>query len=96
MTPGAGSVRQRVERSSAVVVLWLAHLPRALPAVVVGVAFLLGLVLPGIAGAVLLLLCLAVLGLLTYLAWPSTPAQARPVRVVVMAALIVILVLKLA
>jgi hypothetical protein len=95
LTPGAGPVRAKLERRAAVVVLWLAHLPRFLPAAIVGVVFLLGLVLPGVAGAVLLLACLVLLALLTYLAWPSTPAGGRPVRLVVLVAVVIFAVSKL-
>jgi uncharacterized membrane protein len=96
MTPGAGPVRTRVERRAAVIVLWLSQQPRFLPAAVVAVVFVLGLVLPGVAGAVLLLLCLALLAVLSYLAWPSTPASGRPVRLLVMVAIAIFIVSKLA
>ena len=96
MTPGAGPVRTRVERRAAVVVLWLSQQPRFLPAAIVAVVFVLGLVLPGIVGAVLLLACLALLAVLSYLAWPSTPAGGRPVRLLVMIAVLIFAVSKLA
>jgi hypothetical protein len=95
MTPGAGRVRTQVERRAAVVVLWLSQQPRFLPAALVAVAFVLGLVLPGVVGAVLLLACLALLVVLSYLAWPSTPAGGRPVRLLVMVAIAVFAISKL-
>lgn len=95
MTPGAGPVRAWVERRAAVVVLWLSQQPRFLPAGVVAVVFVLGLVLPGAVGAVLLLACLALLAVLSYLAWPSTPASGRPMRLLVMVAIAIFAVSKL-
>ena len=86
MTPDAGPVRAAVERRSALVVVWLAHVPRALPPLVVVIVFLCGLVLPGIVGAVLLLVTVAVMALLSYLAWPSVPAQLRVFRLVILLA----------
>ena len=85
LTPGAGPVRTRVERRAAVVVLWLSQQPRLLPAAIVAVVFVLGLVLPGVAGAVLLTLCLALLAVLTATS-PGRPRRraGRPVRLLVM------------
>jgi hypothetical protein len=95
MTPGAGPVRTQVERRAAVVVLWLSQLPRFLPAAVLAVVFVLGLVLPGVVGAVLLLACVALLAVLSYLAWPSTPTAGRPMRLLVMVAIAIFAVSKL-
>jgi hypothetical protein len=87
MTPDAGPVRARIERRSALVVIWLAHVPRLVPPLVVVVVFFAGLVLPGVTGAVLLLVTVAMMGMLSYLAWPSVPAQLRVFRLVVLLAL---------
>lgn len=95
MTPGAGPVRTRIERRAAVVIVWLAHLPRLLPPLVVVLVFGGGLVLPGVFGAVLLLLIAAVLGLLSYLAWPSVPARLRLARLVILAGVVAFAVYKL-
>jgi hypothetical protein len=95
MTPGAGPVRTRIERRAAVVIVWLAHLPRLLPPLVVVLVFGGGLVLPGVVGAVLLLLTATVLGLLSYLAWPSVPARLRLARLVILAGVVAFAVYKL-
>jgi hypothetical protein len=87
MTPDAGPVRARIERRAALVVIWLAHVPRALPPLAVVVVFFTGLLLPGIAGAVLLLVTVAVMALLSYLAWPSVPAQLRVIRLIILLAI---------
>jgi hypothetical protein len=94
MTPDAGPVRASVERRSAFAIVWLAHLPRIVPPLVVVVIFLLGAVLPGIAGAVLVLLVAAVMGLLSYLSWPSVPPPLRAVRLLVLAGVVAFAVSK--
>jgi hypothetical protein len=86
MTPDAGPVRARIERRSARVVVWLAHVPRLVPPLVVFVIFFAGLVLPGVAGAALLLVTVVVMGLLSYLAWPSVPPPLRVFRLVILLA----------
>ncbi len=89
MTPDAGPVRAGIERRSALVIVWLAHLPRYLPPLVMFLVFGGGLVLPGLPGAILLLLTAAVMGLLSYLAWPSVPLLLRLARLAILAAVIV-------
>jgi hypothetical protein len=96
MTPDAGPVRSGIERRAALVVVWLAHLPRWLPPLVVFLVFGGGLVLPGVVGAVLLLLTVAVMGLLSYLAWPSVTPPLRLARLVILLAVVVFAVSKLA
>jgi hypothetical protein len=88
MTPDAGPVRALVERRSALVVIWLAHVPRAIPPLAIVVVFLTGLVLPGVAGAVLLLVTVVAMGLLSYLAWPSVPARLRMIRLAILLAML--------
>jgi hypothetical protein len=88
MTPNAGPVRARIERRSALIVVWLAHVPRLVPPLVVFVVFFTGLVLPGVAGGVLLLVTAVVMGLLSYLAWPSVPAQLRVFRLIILLAVV--------
>ncbi|MDX6229146.1 MAG: hypothetical protein QOI76_2536 [Frankiales bacterium] len=95
MTPDAGPVRTRIERRSALVIVWLAHLPRIIPPLVMVLVFGGGLLLPGVVGAVLLLVTAAVLGLLSYLAWPSVPAPLRLVRLVILAGVVAFAVYKL-
>lgn len=96
MTPDAGPVRAAIERRAALVVVWLAHLPRAVPPAVVAVVFVVGAFLHGIVAAVLLLLVVAVMGLLSFLSWPSVPGPVRAFRLVILAAVIAFAVGKLA
>jgi uncharacterized membrane protein len=95
MTPGAGPLRGSLERRSATVVVWLAHQPRLLPPVVIGVVFIAGLVLPGVAGAAVLLVVAAVMGLISYLSWPSVPSGLRSMRLLILALVVAFAVFKL-
>lgn len=95
MTPDAGPVRAAVERRSAFVVVWLAHLPRLLAPTVMAAVFVSGLIAPGVVGAVLLLVSAAALGLLSYLAWPSSPPRLRPMRLAILVAVVAFAVYKL-
>ena len=65
-------------------------------AIVVGIIFLAGLLLSGALGAVLLLSVAAFLVVLSSAAWPTIPSRGRRVRVLVVAVVLVIAVLKLA
>jgi hypothetical protein len=87
LTPGASPLRTKVERRSAAVILFLRGLPRWLPGV--GVLCLLGggLLLPGLAGAALMMVVAAILLWLVYLSWPAVPAFGRLVRLLVVALL---------
>lgn len=72
------------------------RLANLLVALVAGVAFLAGLLLSGALGAVLLLAVAAFLVVLSAAAWPSIPSRGRTMRVVVVVAVLVIALLKLA
>lgn len=72
--------RARVVGRSARFVLYLRSLPRWVPAAVVAVVFLAGLVLPGAAGGVVLLAVAALLGWLLVLSWPALAPSGRVVR----------------
>jgi hypothetical protein len=67
-----------------------------LVAVVAGVVFLTGLLMSGAVGAVLLLAVAAFLAVLSAAAWPRIPSRGRGVRVLVVVAVLVIAMLKLA
>jgi len=81
----AVSFRNDVERRSAVVLVFLSKLPRALPGLVVIGAVAAALLAPPVVGGVLLLFVAAVLGWLAYLSWPRLPGQARAIRLAVFA-----------
>jgi hypothetical protein len=94
-TPGAGPTRTAVERRASTFVVWLAVMPRAIPFVAVAIVMLLGLFLPGVAGAVLLLVVVTLMGLLSYLAWPAAAPQTRALRLLVLAVVVAFAVVKL-
>lgn len=68
-------------------IVLLARLPRIVPFLMVLGLLLAGLLLQGVAGAVLLLVLSALLGVLLYLAWPALPQQAKVVRLAVVVVL---------
>ena len=84
-TEGAPPFRHAVERRSAVVVVFLARLPRAVPGLLVAGLVAAGLLAPGAVGGVALLVVAALLGWLVYLSWPRVPLPGRAVRLVVLA-----------
>jgi hypothetical protein len=67
-----------------------------LVAIVVGVVFLAGLLLSGALGAVLLLVVAALLVALSAAAWPTILSRGRGVRVIVVAAVLLVAGIKLA
>lgn len=82
--------RRRLEVRLGPVVVLLARLPRIVPFLVVLGLLLGGLLLQGVAGAVLILVLSALLALLLVLAWPALPQQARLIR----SATVVVLMLR--
>lgn len=72
------------------------RLVNLLVATVVGVLFLVGLLLSSAAGAVLLLAVAAFLVVLSAAAWPTIPSRGRTLRVLVVGAVLLIAVLKIA
>ncbi len=85
LTPGASPFRAAVERRSATVVVFLRHLPRALPGILVLGLVAAGLLAPPVAGGVALLFVAVVLTWLVFLSWPAVPPPGRAVRLVVLA-----------
>ena len=78
--PPPPSLRRRVERASAPVLLWLSSRPKlVLPALVV-LLLVGGLAAPGATGAALLALLCALLLWLSYLSWPALDSGARALR----------------
>ena len=96
MTPGAGRVRASVERRSATVVVWLAHKPRLLAPLVIAVLFIGGAASHGVVAMVLLLVVAAIMGLVSYLSWPSVPPRLRGIRLVVLLGVVAFAVAKVA
>jgi hypothetical protein len=88
LTPGASPFRQSVERRSAVAVVALRALPKAMPGLLV-LALLAGaLIVQGVGGAVLVLVVALLLTWLVYLSWPALPGAGRAVRLATIAALV--------
>jgi len=79
------SFRRRVELKAGPLVVLLHRLPRAVPFLLVAALLLAGLGLKGVAGAVLLLVLAALLGLLVALSWPVLQPSARLLRVATVA-----------
>lgn len=72
------------------------RLANLLVATAAALVFLAGLLITGTVGAVLLLAVAAFLVVLSSAAWSSIPARGRHVRVVVVAVVVLIAVIKLA
>ncbi len=89
-TPGAGQLRRAIERRSAVPLVWLHNAPRWLLPATMALAFVGGLLLSGVAGAVLLVVLAAFFGWLAYLAWPNLRRGERTMRVLVVFTLFVL------
>lgn len=79
--------RQALERRSAAALAYLGSLPRWLPATGMALLLVTGLALPGLAGAVVLTVVVAVLGWLVLLSWPVLRPPARVLRVLVLGVL---------
>lgn len=79
-TPGAGRVRREIERRSAAPLVFLYQAPRwGILLVVLGL-LLVGLAVAGPIGFVALLLIAALMGWLSYLAWPQLAGGQRAMR----------------
>lgn len=91
-TPGAGQFRQRVERRSAVPLVWLHQRPRWLPPLALGALFIAGLMAPGMLGAVCLLLVAVFFVWLAFLTWPSLTRQQKAPRVLMVVVVLVLTV----
>ena len=92
-TPGAGRLRQEVERRSAVPLVWLHQRPHWLLPLLLGVLFIAGLTSPGVVGALCLLTVAAFFAWLAFLTWPTLARRQRVPRVLMV---LVVLVLALA
>lgn len=90
LTPDASPLRQAVERRSAVVVLFLRGLPKAMPGLLVLGLLAGALVAPGALGAVLVGLVALLLTWLVYLSWPALPQAGRLIRLAVIGGLLAV------
>jgi hypothetical protein len=85
LTPNASPFRTAVERRSAKVVVFLRHLPRAVPGLLVVGIVATGLLAPPLPGFVALLVAAFLLLWLAYLTWPVVPLPGRVLRLAVFA-----------
>jgi hypothetical protein len=92
LTPGASGTRQAVERFSARLLVFLAHLPKWVPMLVALGLLITGFIVPGLIGAAALLLVAIFLGWLGYMSWPRINTSGRVMRVVAMACMVVLVV----
>lgn len=86
--------RRRVELSAGPAVVLVSRLPRFVPFLVVLGLLVGGLLLPGPAGAALLLVLAVLMGALLFLAWPALPQQGRVLRAAVLVMVLAEVVLK--
>lgn len=85
---GPSPTRVAVERRSAVLLVWLRSLPRAVPALVVVAVAAVGILGTGPLSVVALLLVLLALTWLAYLSWPALAAGGRVVRALTLGLLV--------
>ena len=90
--PGASETRQAVERFSARPLVFLHQLPRWILLLIVLGLLISGFAVPGLIGAIALLLVASLLGWLAYLSWPSINASGRVLRVIALACMVAIVV----
>jgi hypothetical protein len=93
-TPDASPTRQALEHRSATWLLWLHQLPRWLLPVLAAGLLVVGFAVGGIGGAVALCGLAVVLGWLAAVSWPRLSAQGRLLRVLVVAAVLAIAVVR--
>ena len=91
-TPGASETRQAVERFSARPIVFIQHLPRWTLLLTVLGLLITGFFVPGVVGAVALLLVGIFLGWLAYLSWPRINLSGRVLRVVALSCMVVLVV----
>jgi hypothetical protein len=91
-TPGASETRQAVERFSAQALVFLQQLPRWVLLLAVLALMITGFFVPGVIGAVALLLVGIFLGWLAYLSWPRVNLSGRALRVLAVTCMVVLAV----
>ena len=93
-TPDASPARASIEQRSATPLLWIHQLPAwLLPVLAVGL-LVAGFAISGVGGAVALCGLAVVLGWLALVSWPRLSAQGRALRLAVVAAVLVIAVVR--
>jgi hypothetical protein len=93
-TPDATPGREALERRSATSLLWLHQLPPWLFPVLTACLLVAGFALHGWAGAIVLLCLAAVLAWLAALSWPRLTGQGRGLRVIIVAAIVAVAVVR--
>jgi hypothetical protein len=93
---GSASTRRSVEQHSAVPLLYLRHLPRWVPMIVLAALLVTGLAVPGPVGAAALCLVAAFLAWLGYLSWPRLAGAGRLGRVAAVALVLALAALQAA
>ncbi|MGN6792519.1 MAG: DUF6703 family protein [Streptosporangiaceae bacterium] len=93
-TPDASPARASVEQRSATPLLWMHQLPAWLLPVLAVALLVTGLAVSGWGGAVALAGLAVVLGWLALLSWPRLSAQGRLLRLLAVAAVLVIAVVR--
>jgi hypothetical protein len=93
-TQGASDTRRRIEQSSARPLVLLHQLPVWLLPIVVAALLVTGLAVPGLVGAIALLLVAAFLGWLAALSWPQTKSSGRLLRLASVACVLVVAVIQ--
>lgn len=95
-TPGASPLRQRVERTSAPVLVLFHRLPRPVFAILPLLLLVLGAFVPNVPLAlVFLALALVLLGWLAFLSWPQTRGPQKLLRLLVPLLVVVIAILRI-
>ena len=94
LSQDASPARASIEQRSATPLLWLHQLPAWLLPVLAVVLLVTGLAAGGWGGAIALCGLAAVLGWLAVLSWPRLSAQGRLLRLAVVAAVLVVAVLR--
>jgi hypothetical protein len=89
-TPGASDSRRTLERSSARPLVLLHQLPVWVVPLLLAALLIAGLAVPGLVGAMALVLVAAFLGWLAALSWPRLTPSGRLLRVAAVAGVLVI------
>ena len=89
--PPSTGFRRTVEQRSGPLLVFLSQQPKLLVPVVSVVLLIAGLALPGVLGAVCLLLLALLVGWLSYLSWPVVVGPARAVRLVTFGLLVMLI-----
>ena len=89
-TPGASDARRTLEQSSARPLVVLHQLPVWVVPLLLAALFITGLAVPGVIGAVALVLVAAFLGWLAAVSWPRLTPNGRLLRVAAIACVLVV------